>query len=131
MNYSIAQKAIITNKENHILLLKRSQKASNTEYWSFPGGALENDEDPYEGIAREVLEETQISMNNLRIFHVFTAKNTKGMRRLVIGYTGKIQSESVILNEEHSDFIWAEPNEASKLILTPDASNLLTAFTTL
>jgi 8-oxo-dGTP diphosphatase len=47
--------AAIFNKENHILLVKIKYGSQN---WTLPGGHLDSNESPIDGVKREVLEET-------------------------------------------------------------------------
>lgn len=46
------------NDNNEILLVKERVKMTN--YWKFPGGYVEQDEELYDAVVREVFEETGI-----------------------------------------------------------------------
>ncbi len=49
-------KALIKNDEGQILLVKE-----NSDKWDLPGGGLDHDEEPEDGIKRELLEEIGVS----------------------------------------------------------------------
>ncbi len=49
-------KALIKNNEGQILLVKE-----NSDKWDLPGGGLDHDEEPEDGIKRELLEEIGVS----------------------------------------------------------------------
>lgn len=51
---------VIFNKKNEVLLVKHTYRQTP---WSLPGGYLKQGEHPKEGLAREVLEETNLQIN--------------------------------------------------------------------
>ena len=57
-------------KRDRVLLVERA-KAPLQGYWSLPGGALETGEQLHEGICREVLEETGLVIEPLRVVTIF------------------------------------------------------------
>ena len=56
--------------ENQVLIIQRGQEPLKGE-WSLPGGALELGETLEQGIRREVLEETGLEVEPLKIVEVF------------------------------------------------------------
>ena len=57
-------------KRNRVLLVERG-KSPLKGYWSLPGGVLETGEQLQEGIRREVLEETGLEVEPLRVATIF------------------------------------------------------------
>ncbi|MGO4699432.1 (deoxy)nucleoside triphosphate pyrophosphohydrolase [Paenibacillus sp. 2TAB26] len=49
--------AVIINECNEILCALRSKEMSLGGYWEFPGGKVEQDEDPKKALEREIQEE--------------------------------------------------------------------------
>ncbi|PYY31040.1 (deoxy)nucleoside triphosphate pyrophosphohydrolase [Paenibacillus illinoisensis] len=49
--------AVITNDHNQVLCALRSQQMSQPGYWEFPGGKIEQDENPKDALIREIREE--------------------------------------------------------------------------
>lgn len=55
-----ATAAVVLNDKDHLLLVKRAMEPSAGE-WCLPGGFLEVDETPGEGVVRELQEETGLT----------------------------------------------------------------------
>ena len=69
MNFKIYVRAIILNKNNDILLIKKrkTQRIWGGE-WLLPGGTLEFWEDLENALDREILEETNLEISNISFF---------------------------------------------------------------
>ena len=61
----------IFNKDNEILLIHRTD--NNT--WGIPGGALELGESLEDAAKREVYEETNLIIKNLKLFDIFSGED--------------------------------------------------------
>jgi 8-oxo-dGTP diphosphatase len=117
----IGQKAIIANDENKILLLLRSHKIDHGGKWSLAGGALEDREDPIDGIRREIDEETQLEVTDIRPFSLFSYTNTDAEFIVMVGYQCVAKNEKVILNWEHDKYKWVTKDEALQMDLSDHA----------
>jgi len=124
----VGQKVIILNPRNQILLLQRSEKSGLGDKWSLPGGALEHNEEPFGAIKREIDEETQLVVKEIKPFHVKSYLNDDGDFVVIIGYVCQTDSEAVQLNWEHDDYKWLSKQEALKLNLTPDGKTFIESF---
>ena len=67
----IAQKIAIKKKNKFLILLRSRLEHPKPLHWDFPGGRLEDNEDPIAGIKREVKEETCCEVGNLKIDQEF------------------------------------------------------------
>jgi 8-oxo-dGTP diphosphatase len=109
MNTYIGCSIIIYDEDNNILIAQRSKyKNSFPLYWEIVGGALEDEETPEECIRREVMEEINCNINNLKLFKVYVINNID--RFILIVYTGKI-NESMQLNTEIEQVRWIGKSE--------------------
>ena len=54
--YRVVAKALITNSEDKVLVVKEGQ-----DFWSLPGGGLEHGESPQDCLKREIQEEIGVS----------------------------------------------------------------------
>lgn len=116
-NFRIAVKSFIVNERGELLLIKRGgNNPHKPGVWEIPGGRLEPMEDPFEGLKREIKEETGLDvevMNPLRIHH-FTRDD--GQKITMITFLCKPVSGSVNLSNEHTEYLWIEmDNSFSKL----------------
>ena len=88
--------------DDRFLLLKRVQEP---HIWTPPGGRLYANEDPHEGLQREVREETDL---NIRIFQPVTTwfGEFNGRYLLSIDYLCTTQQSMVHLSVEHCAYRW-------------------------
>ncbi len=82
--------ALIWNGKGQLLILKTSYK----DYWSIPGGVVEENESPREACIREVKEETSLDLNQVKFLCVDytradTSKNKNESLQFVF-YGGKL-----------------------------------------
>lgn len=84
---------VIFNEKNHVLLVKHTYRKMA---WSLPGGYLKANEYPKEGLAREILEETGLKVEIIRI--IKTTTHFDG--RLDLSYFGVLRSGSFRPSEE-------------------------------
>lgn len=123
----VGQKAILLNRENKILLLQRSEKSGAGRKWSLPGGGLEDKEEPFSAIKREIKEETKLEVKDIKPFNLrsYTYQNDF---ILIVGYVCSAIDENVVLNWEHDNYKWLTTKEALKLELTDDARYFVEVF---
>lgn len=76
-------------KRDSVLLVERG-KSPLEGYWSLPGGVLETGERLEEGIRREVLEETGLTVKPLRVITIF--------ERIMPDALGRIEYHYVLID---------------------------------
>ncbi len=116
-SFSIAVKAIIENKNGELLLIKRSKVDAHKPFvWEIPGGRLNYAENPFDGLKREIKEETglEIDIKFPLSVHYFTKED--GQKITMIVFFTKALSEEVKLSNEHLEYKWLPPYEAKKII---------------
>lgn len=117
MDKGLIVHALIVNAKGEVLLIKRSETEGVLPgLWDIPGGTLEDGEDPKEGVIREVKEETNLEVRNLRLFHytsnVDREKNKQFVRLI---FVGECASLDIRLNpEDHDEYRWVFPNNVPK-----------------
>ena len=97
-----------------MLLLKRSNTETHSGIWGIPGGKLEPAENPFEGLKREVAEETALEIEILNPLRVHHFKNQEGRTITLISFYCTYAGGKVNLNEEHDEFKWVSVEDALK-----------------
>ena len=107
VDFRVASKAFIVDKENRLLVLKREPKnVQMPAAWELPGGRLEIGESPFDGINREVMEETGLEIETIMPFSVrhFTRADNQTITMIV--FLCKPLGTEVKLSAEHTEFDW-------------------------
>lgn len=112
--FLIGQKAIVIDKFDNILLLRRSLKTSRPGGWDFIGGGLEKNENVIQGIKREIKEEAGISVSEIK--PIMTTSHNEGKDNVIlIFYTALAKTKKIKLSWEHDKYLWLSKKEALKL----------------
>ena len=94
--FKISVFGIIKNEENRVLLCLRN----DYNIWNLPGGGLEKGETPWQGIIREVKEETGLNIEVIKLIGVYSKPNKD---EIVFSFECNIIDGELILNEEAKD----------------------------
>jgi len=101
----------LVQRGDEILIMKRAA-GSVTGAWYWPGGGLEEDESPEEGIRREIKEETGLDVDGLRLFRIWPTRQPDGTPALALAYVCEVApGTEPVLNFEHSEHRWVAPRE--------------------
>jgi 8-oxo-dGTP diphosphatase len=106
-------------KDGKVLALRRSdQEKFLSAYWELPGGKVEFGESPEEAIVREFKEETNLSVQTVKIYSTFSylsennSQHTVDMQ-FIVSLNGPI--DNLEINKEHSEFRWFAENEIDRI----------------
>lgn len=93
--------------DGKFLLLKRNHEP---KVWGPPGGRLEMDENPAEGILREVKEESGLNIRVMAPADIWYGSFRGGIL-VSIDYLAETDSNEVRISDEHCAFQWATIDE--------------------
>ena len=115
--HQIGVKAIITDKEGKILLIKRSEKyGCLKDAWDIPGGRIDFGEEPVEGLKREIKEETGLALKEVKkILDVSTVYKDESKHIIRITYLCEVEESSITLSSEHTEQAWFNPEQLRNL----------------
>lgn len=117
----IVAKTLVRNSEGLYLVLYRS----NThplfpEHIDFPGGEVEPEEIPEAAVAREIQEETGLSVNPNKLKKLF-AKQYRQTTHMLFEAKLAEPDAKVALSWEHKSYRWIAPEELKRLPKFPGA----------
>jgi mutator protein MutT len=111
------------------LLIRRGSAPLEGE-WSIPGGMLEIGETIFEGVQRELLEETAIEVKVLDLIEVFERVTRDDEGRLkyhfvILDYLCEAVRGDPLAGSDVTDVAWAHEAELNEYSLTPTAMRVI------
>lgn len=99
-------------------------------YWEFAKGKLETGETNYTAALRELREETGLDATILpgfqeTIVYYFRDRQGESVTKQVCFFTGEATTTTVVLSDEHRDFVWLPFDKATQKIQHSNARELL------
>lgn len=111
MSQKFSSVAVI-NRDKKILLLRRGPTAPwNPNSYCFPGGNVEANESLETAAARELFEETGISVSENDLEKIVIVYPS-GYKKTIFAI--KVDSADVSLSYEHTDYVWTNVSESLK-----------------
>lgn len=112
--------AIILNKEGKMFLMKSPKWHGK---YVIPGGHIELGEKMEDALKREIKEETNIDIYDIKYISFQEFVNDpvfwKKKHFILIDFSCKTDSTEVKLNEEGTEYIWVEPEKALEMDVEP------------
>jgi len=118
--FSVSVAGAVMRGDGRILAIKRRDNG----HWEPPGGVLESGEPMQEGLVREVLEETGLTVTPERLTGVYQNLE-RDIRALV--FRCRLVSGNLRRSEETSDIDWLTPGEIRARMTPAYAARLLDA----
>jgi mutator protein MutT len=109
--------AVIRNNRGEYLLLRRSSKVNKPGLWNFPGGNVDDGEEPIDAVVREAREEIGVSLSKVRSLGI---KTNPINGKVSSFFSAKLSNTNKIkINSESSSFGWFTKKKALQLDLHP------------
>jgi ADP-ribose pyrophosphatase YjhB (NUDIX family) len=105
--FTIGVFGIVFDEQNRVLLVHRC----DYDLWNLPGGGLKHGESVDEGVKREVLEETGLNVEIIKLVGVYSKKDRKD---IVFSFLCKIISGRITLSDETDKIEYFEINKIPK-----------------
>ncbi|HEX3247269.1 MAG TPA: NUDIX domain-containing protein [Chloroflexota bacterium] len=113
---------------NGLVLLARRGVEPLKGYWDIPGGFLEAGEEPEEGVARELLEETGLHTQSLDFFGIFIDRYGDGpdcVYTLNIYYLVHAPDGEPDAQDDVAELRWFAPDELPRDLAFPHSRRVL------
>ena len=133
LDFYVAGHALIHNKGKYLITRRSSLNDYQPLKWDIPGGEMAPGETLEEVIHREVMEETQLQIEILRVIHVYTNRDQlpKGQTIQVIYLCENIRGEIRLNPSEHDIFKWIKYQEIANHDLISFLADLTKKYTPL
>lgn len=99
-----------------VLIIQRSDDDAMPGIWEFPGGALEFGESLEDAAAREIKEETGLTVTVGRLLWVASFKVNKYKQIVFLTYHCTVKDTSVTLSLEHKSHLWASREQMEEFL---------------
>ncbi|WBL16887.1 (deoxy)nucleoside triphosphate pyrophosphohydrolase [Sutcliffiella sp. NC1] len=109
--------AIIENEQGEVLCALRSPEMSLPNYWEFPGGKVEKNEDIHSALKREIQEELHCKIETHDVHNEHTHEYEAFIIHLIT-IKAKIVAGTPI-PAEHSILVWFKKENLPSLVWTP------------
>jgi len=107
----IGQYALIKNNKGHLLVLERTRSKT----WSLPGGRLDKNEAWDMAFIREIKEETNLDIVNIKPFAINILTDPYQIKYCVYFDTNIKDPDDMKISPEHSNFKWIKLSEVPKI----------------
>lgn len=130
----VAAKALIVNDEGKVLILREAptyQDGTNIGRYHLPGGRIEQREAFFDGLKREVREETDLRVEPLYPLYVGEWRPViKGVPHQIVAVfmLCKLTGGDMRLSEEHDDARWIEPADYVNHDMMPPDDDVIRAY---
>jgi len=135
VNLRVAAKAVIMNDKHQILILREAgyDEGTQTHLYGLVGGRINADESFFDGLRREVREETGLTEIDV-VKPLFVGEwypTIKGVKNhiVVMFMLCEAHDDNVKLSEEHDNFVWLSRADCAKYrFMEPDNEVIDLAF---
>ncbi len=106
--YLVIVQALVVRDGKLLLLHRAAHRDHAPGMWEPVTGKLDAGEDPREGAAREVVEETALTVEFARRPYdtFFFKRGVKQENAVAIAFVARALNDTVTLSDEHDDFRW-------------------------
>jgi len=106
-SFTVGTFGIIKDEQNRVLLVLRN----DYDLWNLPGGGLEKGESPWQGVIREVKEETGYNVRVERLAGIYFKPDKN---EIVFSFECKIIGGGMTLNTEAKEIKYFLPDQLPK-----------------
>jgi 8-oxo-dGTP diphosphatase len=115
-------------RDGRVLVVRRA-RSPGKGFYSLPGGRVEFGESLHTALRREVDEETglRIEILGLAGWREVLPTNGGGGHYVIVSFAARWAAGEPVLNDEHDDFKWIDPDRLGDLSVTGGLSEVIAA----
>ena len=112
---------IAVMKEDRILIIKRSIDDFLGGNYELPGGGIEDGETFFDGVTRELKEETGLNLKGISLLFEGFDYNTETKNRVrQVNFLVTTDTYEITLSHEHESFLWVGIDGINNLTMTEE-----------
>ncbi len=116
--FHLAVRAVILDKQNRCLLLRRSNACrSFVGKWEWPGGKIDDGETFDVALLREINEETGLEIELINVIGAYNIEMAQ-IRLVVLCMEARLVGGTFKISEEHDKYSWVSLTDLSKWDMT-------------
>lgn len=124
----LASGGLVYNSLGQFLILQTS-KGKDFGKWVVPGGKLDLNETPIDAFAREVFEETGLTVNHVNLLGIRDYTARSGNHYQFYDYTSSVEDDKRIkINEESLAFRWITKDQIPNFTFTDSIMNFVNKY---
>ena len=115
-------------RDGNVLLVRRARSPAKG-FYSLPGGRVEFGESLHTALHREVDEETglRIEILGLAGWREVLPGDSSGGHYVIMSFAARWAAREPVLNDEHDDFKWIDPDAIADLKVTGGLQEVIAA----
>ncbi|TWH51832.1 (deoxy)nucleoside triphosphate pyrophosphohydrolase [Sporomusa sp. KB1] len=107
----------LIKKNNKLLITRRTFPPELNGKWEFPGGKIEKNETPQQGLEREIFEELSMRVCAREHFMSVRHQHSRGPINLLFYWAEWVEGDAVLT--DHDMFAWVDIHELNQYDLAP------------
>ena len=120
----VAVKGIILHNNKGLIIQRSADDEMGANTWEFVGRKIDFGEGLEDALIREVKEEVNLTITVDRLLYATSFKTDKHRQVVILTYLCAAHDDTVVLSNEHKNYLWANKEQMMSLLSKPIVDNL-------
>ncbi|MDF2545049.1 MAG: mismatch repair protein MutT [Herbinix sp.] len=120
----VATKALILYNKRALIIQRSNYCGVGENDWEFAGGGLKFGEDLLDGLSREIKEEVGLTVRIDKLLYAVSRLVNPQRQIVALIYLCYADTDTVVLSDEHKNFLWATRKQLEELLTKPMLDDL-------